>query len=73
MSAIATELSPELEPLADSPSSWNTFFWKFRRNRTAVVGAFIIGFLLILMIFAPWLAPKNPLHGELSAPLAAPG
>ena len=73
MSAIATELSPELKPLANSPSSWNTFFWKFRRNRKAVVGALIIGFLLILMIFAPWLAPKDPLHGELSSTLAAPG
>ncbi len=73
MSAIATEFSPELEPLADSPSSWNTFFWKFRRNRKAVFGALIIGFLLILMIFAPWLAPKDPLHGELGSSLAAPG
>jgi peptide/nickel transport system permease protein len=73
MSAIATELSPELEPLAETPSSWNTFFWKFRRNRKAVAGALIIGFLLILMIFAPLLAPKDPLHGELGSSLAPPG
>jgi peptide/nickel transport system permease protein len=48
-------------------------FWRFRRNRKAVAGACIVGFLLILMIFAPWLAPKDPLHGELSSTLAPPG
>ncbi|HET9660780.1 MAG TPA: ABC transporter permease [Thermomicrobiales bacterium] len=73
MSAIATELSPELEPLSDTPSSWNMLFWRFRRNRKAVAGACIIGFLLFLMIFAPWLAPKDPLHGDLASTLKAPG
>lgn len=73
MSAIATELSPELEPLAETPSSWNMLFWRFRRNRKAVAGAVIIGFLLFIMIFAPWIAPKDPLHGDLGASLAPPG
>ena len=73
MSAIATELSPELEPLAETPSSWNMLFWRFRRNRKAVAGAIIIGFLLFLMIFAPWIAPKDPLHGDLGSTLAPPG
>ncbi len=73
MSAIATELSPELEPLVDSHSSWNMLFWRFRRNHKAVAGAIIVGLLFLVMVFAPWLAPRDPLHGDLSATLAPPG
>ena len=73
MSAIATELSPELEPLAGAPSSWNMLFWRFRNNRKAVVGAGIVGLLLFIMVFAPWLAPHDPLHGDLGSTLAPPG
>lgn len=73
MSAIATELSPDLEPLADTPSTWNMLFWRFRRNRKAVAGACIVGFLILLMILAPWIAPKDPLKGSLGSSLVGPG
>lgn len=32
------------------------------RNKAAVVGLFIISFFVILAVFAPWIAPENPLE-----------
>ena len=40
--------------------------WKaaslFARNRGAVIGAAVIGFFVILVIFAPWIAPYDPIE-----------
>jgi peptide/nickel transport system permease protein len=34
----------------------------FARNRGAVIGAVVIGFFIILVLFAPWIAPYDPVE-----------
>ena len=44
--------------LANTPAQ---LFWnRFRRNRLAVAGACVVGFLFIVAALAPWLAPYDP-------------
>jgi len=35
-------------------------FWSFRKTPTAVVAAVVVFALLVLALFAPWIAPQNP-------------
>ncbi|MER3484714.1 MAG: hypothetical protein C4345_00775, partial [Chloroflexota bacterium] len=49
------------------------FFWRVRQNRKAMIGLTIVSILLLVAIFAPVLAPRDPTDGELSASLAKPG
>lgn len=46
--------------------------WRFRRNTKAMVGAIIVISLILLALFAPVIAPRDPLEGNLSASLVAP-
>lgn len=43
------------------------------RNPRLVAGGLILLSLLIAALFAPWLAPMDPLEQDLLSPLAAPG
>jgi len=61
-------------PRDEAPHSpMSMFLWRFRRNTKAVVGAVIVASLILIAIFAPVLAPQDPLEGNLSASLVAPG
>lgn len=58
------------------PASRNTFtlFWRgFSRDRTAVAGAAIVAGVILLALFAPWLAPADPYAGQGAMRLAPPG
>jgi ABC-type dipeptide/oligopeptide/nickel transport system permease subunit len=48
------------------------FLRRFKRHRLAVVGAIIVIALLLVAIFAPFLALQSPHHVDLSNPLAPP-
>jgi peptide/nickel transport system permease protein len=41
-------------------SQWALVWKRFRRNKSALIGAAIVAILLVVAIFAPWLAPHNP-------------
>jgi len=56
----------------EAPSSWSMFFWRFRQNKKAVIGAVIVLTLFTLIIFAPLIAPLDPLDGTLSDSLEGP-
>jgi len=47
-------------------------YLKFKRNRLAVVGSLVLSFLVVLAIFADYLAPYDPLKADLSDNLAPP-
>jgi peptide/nickel transport system permease protein len=55
-----------------SPSTWSMFFWSLRRNTKAMVGLTIVVLLLLIILFAPLLAPKDPYDGTLSDSLVGP-
>ena len=53
--------------LEDAPPTglWRDAFRTMRRNPGAMFGLFVIGFFVFVAIFAPLLAPYDPLHQEL--------
>ncbi len=57
----------------DAPSTWSMFFWRLRHNTKALIGGGIVLFLLVLIVFAPLLAPEDPNFGVLSDSLKGPG
>jgi peptide/nickel transport system permease protein len=54
-------------------SPWSMFWWRMRRNPKAMIGGVIVGMLIVVALFAPLLAPKDPTDGELADSLAPPG
>ena len=46
---------------------------KFRRNRLASVSAVVVIALVLLAIFAPWVAPRDPLYINMAQKFAKPG
>lgn len=53
------------EQAARSTSLVGAFLRRFVRNRLAMVGALIIGALIIFAVFAPLIAPYDPLNQDL--------
>ena len=71
---MVAEIAPiRIDSSQETPSSWSMFFWRLRGNPKAMIGLTIVILLLILIVFAPLLAPHDPNHGELSDTLASPG
>lgn len=66
MTALANPKTTDESNVAslDTPSRslWADAWIRLRRNKAAVVGMFIIGFFILLAIFAPLIAPHNPLQ-----------
>jgi dipeptide transport system permease protein len=50
------------EPLGfiSPPGPWREFWIAFRANRGAVIGLGVVALLLLLALFAPWVAPHAP-------------
>ncbi len=70
---MAMEASvPAPQTIADLPSTRSLFLWRFRNNTKAMLGLIIVVSLLLIALFAPFLAPKDPLDGTLSDSLAGP-
>jgi peptide/nickel transport system permease protein len=46
---------------------WSEAWYRLRRNPGAIVGAVILVALMIVAIFAPWLAPEGPREQNLAA------
>jgi peptide/nickel transport system permease protein len=70
MAAEPIALNPA--PMEQAHSQASMFFWRFRKNQKAMVGAIIVGILIMMMIFAPLLAPKDPNFGVLKDALKGP-
>jgi peptide/nickel transport system permease protein len=64
MATLASEplASLELKKSAPSESLWRVTLRRFLRQRTAMVGLFILGVLTFTAIFAPVIAPYDPLQ-----------
>ncbi len=59
-------------PAEEAPSSWSMFLWRLRHNPKAMIGGSIVLFLLLVILFGPLLAPRDPTDGELADSLVAP-
>jgi len=61
------------EPAARHESYWGAAWRRLRRHRLAMVGLGIIGAIILLAIFAPYLSPADPLAIDYAHPAAPPG
>lgn len=69
MSAVHKQMEP-VQPQAQTRGArWGQLL---RRNRVGVLGLSIVTLLILLAIFAPWLAPHDPNHTELADKLIPP-
>jgi dipeptide transport system permease protein len=60
MKAHPAALNPTLAPAATPPGPLREFWISFSANRGAVIGMGTVVFLLLLALFAPWVAPHSP-------------
>ncbi|MEA3423919.1 MAG: nickel transporter permease [Bacillota bacterium] len=51
---------------------WANVFRRLKKSRTSMVGLFIVGLLIFFAIFAPLIAPHDPIVGQLSLRHNAP-
>lgn len=56
-------VSPEAARLASKPTSLTRIaLRRLFRRRSAIAGMFLLGMLTLMAIFAPWIAPYNPIE-----------
>ncbi|MDB4897248.1 MAG: peptide transporter permease [Firmicutes bacterium] len=65
------ELSEELE--LQGTTFLGDVWTAFRRNRLAMAGVLLVLLLLIVAVFAPWIAPHDPYKVNLTDQFLAPG
>ncbi|UPM55383.1 nickel transporter permease [Gottfriedia acidiceleris] len=51
---------------------WKVFYKKFKKNKLALVGAYIVLFYILVAIFAPLISPKDPFAIDLMHKLQPP-
>ena len=64
MTAAAVTMAREQEDR--SVGLWADALQRMRRSPAAIIGATIIGFFVLMAIFAPFLAPYDPTRGDLA-------
>jgi peptide/nickel transport system permease protein len=73
MAADPAPAAQSAEPAVAKVSQWADIRARFFANKLAVLGLAIIVVLVLVAIFAPLLAPHDPLHQDLNATLRSPG
>lgn len=72
--AVLAPATTHLESLSEGPlarvraprSLWSNAWRRLRRNKMAMAGIFFLGFLLAVAIFAPMIAPHNPIKSNVA-------
>lgn len=70
----STSLLPEdkLDIIPPEPNFWHEAWYQLTRNRAAIAGLIIISLFILLAIFAPLIAPADPLEQTISARMTEP-
>ncbi len=64
---------PNPSPAASvHPGARRTLLRRARRLRNLTIGSLLVGLVVIIAVFAPWIAPHNPVRGELDDYLQPP-
>ncbi|WNM30033.1 ABC transporter permease [Streptomyces sp. Li-HN-5-11] len=71
--AAPVPAAPGAEPSVARVSQWSDIRHRFFANKLAVLGLAIIALLILVAIFAPLLAPDDPLKQDLTHTLQSPG
>ncbi len=76
MTTATPDAAPSVGPRSTAASRpetrWGRFVRRFRRQRGAVAALAFIVIVVVCAVFAPWVAPKDPIDQDLSASLAGP-
>src|SRR5262249_31492896 len=59
-------------PRRSSAPSWLRSVLRLRESPLGMVGAFLVGFWVVVAIFAPWLSPYDPNDNDFDAGIIAP-
>jgi len=62
-----------LEPIQRSPGYWATVWTRFKRDPVAVGAGLVVIALVLMAIFAPYIAPQDPYKGMALRRLRPPG
>jgi peptide/nickel transport system permease protein len=54
------------------PRAQNRVLKKFLANKSAVIGAVVVGFFVLVALLAPWIAPFDPVKANFLAVRKAP-
>jgi peptide/nickel transport system permease protein len=73
MTAATIPALPVMTAAVRSPGYWKTVLLRFARDPLAVAAAVVVLLLILMAIFAPWLAPNDPLQGMTLRRLKPPG
>ncbi|MGM0904749.1 MAG: nickel transporter permease [Bacillota bacterium] len=70
------QLNPTNVPVRTSVSNrdvpWKRFLRNLSKNKAAVAGVVIVFIFILIAIFAPYIAPQDPLHMEITKKLESP-
>ncbi|MFQ5895528.1 MAG: ABC transporter permease [Nitrospinota bacterium] len=73
MARAETLRAPGLEEVLPAPSFWRVALRSLLRRRPALLGLFLVVAVIICALFAPWLAPYDPVAQDASRYLKPPG
>lgn len=76
MAAIAEASAIAVEKIAKSPGFWSGVLTRLRRDPVAMVALGILVLLILMAVFAPYLAPYDPAKGSVIRrlkPIGTPG
>ena len=76
MAAIAEASAIPVEKIAKSPGFWSGVLMRLRRDPVAMVALGVLVLLILMAIFAPYLAPYDPAKGSVIRrlkPIGTPG
>ena len=71
--SLAVEALPRFHEAAAERRGIRHLARRFARNRLALVGLIVFGVVVLLAVFAPWLAPASPIKADFEATLHRPG
>lgn len=64
---VVAELESEVLLTVKEESQWIVVWRRFRKHRLAVVGGIVLLFLMAAALFAPWIAPYDPLQQNVDS------
>ena len=72
---VQTVSAPTIDDTAieRSPGYWATVWRRFRRDPVSMIALTVIVLLILVAIFAPWIAPQDPYKGATLRRLRPPG
>jgi len=76
MTVVATQTLAVPEPVARSPGYWSGVLRRLSRDKVAMVALAVIVLIVLMAIFAPWIAPSDPARGSMLRrlrPIGFPG